>query len=552
MRKVPLLPLLIGFAAIAVLAGVMMAVMYTKKDVSQAQGGQEIIYHCPMHPTYLSHKPGTCPICGMKLVPVNGSAPQNAGEKKRVLFYRDAMNPSYTSDKPGKATDGMDLVAVYEGEDNGNGIKIDPAMIQSIGVRTEKAEIRTLTRDIRTSATVMPDERRVSSITTKVMGYVEKLYVNYTGQRVKKGQPLYDVYSPDLVSAQTEYLQTFQNSAFKDLGQLRQSSRQRLLNWDVTEEQIAALEKRGGPEKTMTVVSPVQGTVAEKMIVEGQTIEPGMQLYKVIDYSRVWVEGAIYQQDVPLVKLGQQVPVELDYYPGERFLGKVTYISPELDRESRTLMVRLELANTPDIKIKPGMNASITIHSVMNRKSVTVPDEAVIHSGLRTLVVVAKGGGYFEPREITIGQTAGGYTEVLSGVREGEEIVVSSQFLIDSESKLKAAVMQMAGKKETTGTAPDENRPVQDSAVKGRGTMPEMKYEKPAATHKLNDNPKTLPKQLYTCPMHPEVISDKPGSCPKCGMNLVPKKPEAERKNAAPDTVSGMENMPGMERTEHD
>jgi RND family efflux transporter MFP subunit len=377
------------------------------------------------------------------------------------------MNPSFTSDKPGKAPDGMDLVAVYEGEGGGNGVKIDPAMIQSIGVQTEKAMMRTLTRDVRATATIMPDERRISIIATKVMGYVEKLFVNYTGQRVKVGQALYSVYSPDLVSAQAEYLQVFKNTDSKDSGQLLRSARNRLMNWDITEAQIAELEKRGTPERVLTIVSPAEGLVAEKMVVEGQTIEPGMQLYKLIDYSRVWAEAAIYQQDVPFVNIGQKGTIDLDYYPGEHFTGTITYIAPELNIESRTLKVRLETPNTPTFKIKPGMNATVTIHSTVNKKAITVPDQAIIHSGIRTLVVIAKGGGYFEPREIRTGQTAQGYTEVLSGVREGEEIVVSSQFLIDSESNLKAAIMKMGGKRDSTGTSPSTNNSGMDSTMPG-------------------------------------------------------------------------------------
>lgn len=442
MRKIPLYSLIAGAMILAALAGVAVLTSCEKKTGHTAADSQGIIYHCPMHPNYLSHQPGNCPICGMTLVPAGGSSGPSK-EKGKVLFYRDAMNPSYTSDKPGKAPDGMDLVPVYEGEDNGNGIKIDPAMIQSIGVQTEKAVLRTLTKDVRTTATIMPDERRITTMTTKVMGYVEKLYVNYTGQRVKTGQPLFDLYSPDLVSAQTEYLLAYHRAAGDNTSEMLQSARQRLLNWDVTEGQIAELEKRGEPEKNLTILSPADGIVTEKMVVKGQSIEPGMQLYKIIDFSRVWVEGAIYQQDVPLVKIGQRGAIELDYYPGEEFSGTVTYIAPEMNMESRTLLVRLELANTPEIRIKPGMNATVTLHAVMNKKQVTVPDQAVIYSGLRTLAIIAKGGGYFEPREIRTGQTAVGYTEVIDGVREGEEIVVSSQFLIDSESKLKAAVMKM-------------------------------------------------------------------------------------------------------------
>jgi membrane fusion protein, copper/silver efflux system len=465
MRKYSLWAMIIGAIVLVYTVGVTLFIVVPKTPGTHAHQGQVTIYHCPMHPNYLSHKPGNCPICGMKLVPVN------------------------------------------EGEDNGGSIRIDPAMIQSIGVQTEEAVVRTLTRDIRTSATVMPDERRVSTITTKVMGYIEKLYVDFTGERVKKGQPLFDLYSPDLVSAQAEYLQTYHYAAASDTGQLLQSARQRLLNWDVSESQLADLEKRGAPEKTTTVVSPADGVVTEKMVVKGQAIEPGMKLYTIVDYSKVWVEAAVYQQDIPFVKVGQRGAIDLDFYPGESFSGTVTYIAPELDKESRTLLVRLELANTPDVKIKPGMNTTVTLHAVMNKSAVSVPDQAVIHSGLRTLVVVAKGGGYFEPREIKVGQTDGKYTEVIEGVREGEEIVVSSQFLIDSESNLKAAIMKLAGKKDSTGAV-------------------SIQTEKSA-------------QQLYTCPMHPDVIRDKPGSCPICGMNLVPKKAEEAPK---------MEDMKGMKR----
>ncbi|MGB7569521.1 MAG: efflux RND transporter periplasmic adaptor subunit [Chitinivibrionales bacterium] len=403
MRKIPIRPLAIVVFVLCVGVAACAVVGCSKKPAAQTESKKEMLYTCPMHPTYLSHQPGKCPICGMALVPVQGSSVENE-----------------------------------------NSVKIDPAMIQSIGVRTEKAVVRTLTRDVRATATIMPDERRVSIVTTKVMGYVEKLFVNYTGQRVKLGQPLYSVYSPDLVSAQAEYLQVFKNTDSKDSGQLLQSARKRLMNWDITEAQIADLEKRGTPERALTIVSPAEGLVAEKMVVEGQTIEPGMQLYKLIDYSHVWAEAAIYQQDVPLVNIGQKGTIDLDYYPGEHFAGTVTYIAPELNMESRTLKVRLETPNTPTLKIKPGMNASVTIHSILNKKAITVPDQAIIHSGLRTLVVIAKGGGYFEPREIKIGQTAQGYTEVVSGVSEGEEIVVSSQFLIGSESNLKAAIMKMS------------------------------------------------------------------------------------------------------------
>jgi Cu(I)/Ag(I) efflux system membrane fusion protein len=429
------------------------------------------------------------------------------GGPKRVLYYRDPMNPEYQSPRPGKAPDGMDLVPVYEGEDTASGLRVSPGMLQASGVQTETAAVRALVRDIRASATVMPDERRVYSVTARTMGYAERLDVNYTGQPVSQGQPLFEFYSPDLVAAQTEYLQAFEDSAGVGSGELRQSARLRLLNWGFDEEQVRALEQRGAPEHAVTVHSPAAGTVTEKMIVAGQTVEPGMMLYKIVDFSRVWVVGAIYQQDVGLVRVGQKADVELDYYPGERFTGTLTYVAPELDMDSRTLAVRLELANSPDVKVKPGMNATITIHAALNRRAVTVPEQAVIRTGLRTLVIVARPGGRFEPRAIVAGQTAEGHTEVVQGVQAGEAIVVSAQFLIDSESNLRAALMQMSGSPESipSATSSSEARPAKSPAA-AAGSMDNM-----------------------------------PGMAP-----VQPSPAPPKRDTAPPDSSGGTEDMPGM------
>ena len=434
--------------------------------------------------------------------------PAQAGAR-RVLYYRDAMNPEYHSPRPGKAPDGMDLVPVYEGEDTASGLRVSPGMLQASGVQIETAAVRALVRDIRASATVMPDERRVYLVTARTMGYAERLDVNYTGQSVSQGQPLFEFYSPDLVAAQTEYLQAFKDSTGVGSSELRQSARQRLLNWGFDEEQVRALEQRGEPEHAVTVHSPAAGTVSEKMIVAGQTVEPGMTLYKIVDFSRVWVVGAVYQQDGGLVRVGQKGDVELDYYPGERFTGTLTYVAPELDMDSRTLAVRLELVNSPDIKVKPGMNATITIHAALDRRAVTVPEQAVIRTGLRTLVVIARPGGRFEPRAIVAGQTAEGYTEVVKGVRTGEPIVVSGQFLIDSESNLKAALMQMSRSSESPPPEPGAPAPAR------RPT------ENPApSTGNMENTPGITPEQ--------------------------PAPVEPKRDTTPPDTTGGMEGMPGM------
>jgi Cu(I)/Ag(I) efflux system membrane fusion protein/cobalt-zinc-cadmium efflux system membrane fusion protein len=501
------------FIAVIVIIGGTVTLLYHTVNKSISEQKEIQMYQCPMHPDYISDKPGNCPICGMELVPVKHQQTEQPQQKsKKILYYRDPMNPSYTSDKPGKAPDGMDLVPVYAEEGSDKGVKIDPVIIQNIGVQTETVKLRNLTKEIRTSASVQADERRVFSVTTKIMGYIEKLYVNYTGQEVKKGQPLFDLYIPDLMSAQAEYLQAYRNSkAGADPGQLLQSTRQRLLNWDLPESEIAEIESRGTPKRAITFYSPVTGIVTEKMVIEGQSIEPGMHLYLIVDFSTVWILCNIYQQDIPFIHRGQQAHIELDFLPGMLFTGTITYIAPQLDTESRTLTVRVELENTPDLLIKPGMLATARLTAPASNSVLAVSEQAVIRSGTRNIIIVSKGGGYFEPRDVKIGFTAGGFTQISEGLKKGETIVVSSQFLIDSESNLKSAVMKM-----TSGTS-SSSKPSQSDTV-----MPAIS-EKPIHTEQ-SAKKSEVQQQLYTCPMHPEIISDKPGNCPICGMKLIPKK----------------------------
>lgn len=439
--------LTIIFITLFVSAGLQVSCGHKAQKTADEKG---VVYHCPMHPNYLSHGTGACPICGMDLVPVD----------------RQQAAP-----------------------DSGTGVKIDPAMVQRMGVKTQKAVRRGLMKTIRATANIMPDERRIFSVTSRVNGYIEKLHVNTTGYAVRKGQPLFDVFSPDLLSAQNEYVSALRNHGGADSSDpIAKSARARLLNLNFPESELVLLEKSRTPKRVLSIQSPADGLVAEKMAVQGQSIEMGMALYKIIDYSRVWAVCDVYQQDAPFVALRQKAELDLSFLPGRRFYGEVTYVSPELNPESRTFSVRIELANTPDLAIKPGMTAVASLFVSQRPEAVVVPDEAVIRSGLRTLVILAKGGGYFEPREVKTGISAEGFTEIVSGVSEGEEIVTSSQFLIDSESNLKAAIMKLAPQTPgDTGGSPAQNA-------------------------------------VYTCPMHPEIIGDKPGECPICGMDLVPKK----------------------------
>jgi RND family efflux transporter MFP subunit len=405
---------------------------------------------------------------GMDYVPVYGEQSVGAGGKK-IAYYKDPMHPWYTSDKPGKAPDcGMDLVPVYEGDSDTKGIRIDPATVQNMGVKTEIAENRKLNKSIRAAGKVDYDETRVYSVTTKIMGYVEQLYVDYTGKTVHKGEVLMDLYSPELVTTQQEYLQAIHyqkelekssvEEARKGAEELVQSAKRRLLYWDIPEGEIKALEERGTPKKTMTIVSPVDGIVMEKMVLKGQNVMAGMTLYKIADLSTVWILADVYQFELPWLKVGQPAEVELSYLPGKAFRGTVSYIFPYLNMETKTVQVRIQAVNTPSLEFKPEMYVTVTLSSPLKITAVTVSDQAIIRSGERNIVVVALGGGYFDPRDVTLGITADGYTQVLEGIRAGENIVTSSQFLIDSESNLKAAVDQMKRHEGTNMPKPIEEK----------------------------------------------------------------------------------------------
>ena len=385
------------------------------------------------------------------------SGPIAAQKPRKLLYYRNPMGLADTSPTPKKDPMGMDYVAVYDGEDEStpgadvaspNQVRISTEKIQKLGVRIEPAAMRLLGKTVRAAGRIEPDERRVFAVTAKFEGYVERLHVNATGQPVAKGQPLFEAYSPELVSAQREYAIALQGiEAMKDAGadaqasmrQLADSSLARLRNWDLSPSQVTALMKSGQPQRTISFPSPVSGIVSEKKALQGMRFMPGEMLYQVTDLSSVWVIADLSEQDIGLVKSGAKARVTTTAYPNEAFEGRITYIYPTLKPETRSIPVRVEMAN-PGGKLKPAMFAQVEMSVGGKSPVLTVPDSAVIDTGTRRIVFVQVKEGRFEPREVGIGGRGENHVEILKGVKNGEQVVVAANFLIDAESNLKAVL----------------------------------------------------------------------------------------------------------------
>jgi multidrug efflux pump subunit AcrA (membrane-fusion protein) len=349
----------------------------------------------------------------------------------------------------------MDLIPVYEEgaeESDAGAIRIDPVTMQNMGVRSAPVERRSLSREIRTVGRIDYNEKRVEHIHTKVKGWVERLFVDFTGEEVRKGAPLLSIYSPELVSTQEEYLlalkykKSLGESSFESISEgadsLLNSTRKRLELWDISPRQIAELEQQGEVRKTLTLHSPTKGVVIDKRVQEGMFVEPGKNLYTIADISQVWVYADIYEYELPWLSVGQEAEMTLSYLKGKTFRGKITYIYPFLDKKTRTVKVRIEFDN-PDWELKPDMYSNVKIQSKVADSTLVVPVEAVLRSGERDVVIVMREEGKFQPRNVQIGAEGEGYYQVLSGLTDGDVVVTSAQFLIDSESKLKEAINKM-------------------------------------------------------------------------------------------------------------
>lgn len=480
------------------------------------------LYTCGMHPQVIQDHPGNCPICGMKLTPI-----RNAGSGAET----NAANPS--------------------------AIAVDAATMQNMNIRTAEVQSGPLRKTIRTVGAIDYNETALADVTTKFKGWIEKLNVDATGQLVHRGEPMFEIYSPELYSAEAEYLLAVNSGSTNDPGvmALRETAASKLKFFDVPETQIAELEKSRTARKTLPVSAPMSGFVIEKNIVAGQMVDSGMKLYRLADLGIVWVIAQVYEQDLPFMKLGQEAIVKVASLPDREFRGRVTFVYPTVDEKTRTAKVRLEFEN-PGYFLKPGMFVSALIHAELEDSAILVPESAVLRSGARNTVFVALDGGRFEGRDVLLGVEAeNAMIQVTSGLNAGERVVTSGQFLLDSESQLREAIDKMRGSTKPAGMAGEAiiatNAPMTDGARRRLSHPSEAEasyYVCPMPEHvsilydhagkcpicgmtlvsvtrstleKIQPGGKVL---YYTCPMpeHASVHEDKPGKCPLCAMTLIP------------------------------
>jgi len=468
MKKKRLLAIVLAASLSAVVAG--SALVSTG---CQNRGGPTAAakrYQCPMHPEIIKDGPGDCPICGMKLVPIEEEAPKASvtgtkapsGERK-ILYYRSPMNPRETSPSPKKDSMGMDFVPVYsdevdaaaKGPEGFTAVTIDTQRQQLMGLKTIEVKRAPFETSIRTTGRIAADERRVHHVHTRYEGFVEHVTADFTGKFVTKGEVLALIYSPELYATQQEYLLALKAS--RSLGpsgvpsvaqggrDLLAAARQRLLLWEITPADIAEIEKRGEPTRAMPVYAPISGYVTGRTAYHGMKVMPADTLFDILDLSAVWVIADVYEYELPRLSLGEKATMTLSYWPGRSWEGTVTYVYPSVDEKTRTVKVRAEFGN-PKGELKPEMFADVTIHG-RPREVLQLPDDTILESGTRNIVFVSEGEGRFVPREVSVGDHGAGVVEIREGLKESEVVVRGANFLVDSESRLKAAIGAMGASK---------------------------------------------------------------------------------------------------------
>lgn len=465
----PAKAVILTFVITVFLAGGTMWLSTLKHTGPEAPGEHaDTLYTCSMHPFVVQKEPGTCPLCGMDLVPKTSDAPVKAKTERVIAYWKAPMNPEEVYDKPGKSAMGMDLVPVYEDQlVGGVDIAVNPAMQQSMGVRVAPARMGTLSHTIRTFGHITYDETRTAQINPRFEGWIEKLYANETGQQVKKGQALFSVYSPELISAQEEYLGALRAIKARQndpsFNTLLTATRNRLINYGLSLTEIREIEKQNLPKPDLILYSPMDGVVVDKQVLEGGYFKAGTRVYTISDLSVIWVEAHIYEYELSLVTLGQEAAITLPYLPGKVYRGKVSYIYPYMQARTRDVVVRLSFDN-PGFELKPDMYTDVSIQTKTGEQGILIPEDALIRSGERNLVFVAKGDGTFVPRAVTPGLSMdNGDIQIISGIAPNDRVVVSGQFLLDSESKLQEALRKMTRPEPSV----DENKAGDDSFFDG-------------------------------------------------------------------------------------
>ena len=433
-------------------------------------GDEQGLWTCGMHPQVIEEEPGQCPICGMNLVPLRdegsgGAAAAKPSAEREILFYRNPMDPTITSPAPRKDDMGMDYVPVYADEaqsvaTDGAVVTINPAVQQNMNVVTERVTRRDISHRIRTVGYLDYDQEKMVSVTTKYQGFIEKTYVNYIGQPVTKGKPLFEIYAPELVQTEQEllsavrYVQSLAEAPAEAKARaeaLLEAARQRLAYWDISDEQVRRLEETGEVFRTLQVAAPSSGLVMKRMPgLEGMAVRPGMELLHIADLSDLWLTVEIFEDQLPWLDIGSTATITLTYFPGETFRGRVRYIEPEVSEKTRTIQLTLEVPNRGS-RLRVGMYATVVFEPVAAKDAIAVPSQAVLRTGQRNVVIVALGEGRFAPREVRLGPQGEGFVQVLDGLVDGDEIVTSAQFLIDSESNLREAIQKMIAAKRAGG-----------------------------------------------------------------------------------------------------
>lgn len=547
--------IIIGLAIIIIATGLYF-IISSDGGENKANTTEKQLYTCGMHPDVISEEPGDCPICGMKLVPMKNTD-SNTGERK-ILYWRAPMDPNEIYDAPGKSKMGMDLVPVYEDASGGEGIvSIDPIVVQNMNVKTAVVESKKLSSEVITNGVLTTNEKTEYIVTTRVNGWVENLYINYTGQPVTKGQKLMDIYSPELVATQQELITAlnYQKAVNKaSFDEVRESGDELLKNavlklqlLEIPESDIEKIKETREVKTYVTLYAQSNGTVLEKNVLDGQKIMAGMPLLKIANLSTLWLTADIYEYELSKITEGSKAEIRFNYLPGKTFEGRVTFIYPTIESKTRTAKIRIDIPNTKG-ELKPSMFANVVIKGKDLGIKPVIPENAVIRSGRKDIIILALGEGKFKPQEVTLGGYSDGYYQVLEGLSEGNVIVTSAQFLIDSESNLRAAVSQFKGDDKLKLPEGKEVPEYQNDMPKSDDK--EMKIETENISEEMDEHEGHTIKEhqehneahnsdiihkgvidlnaidgnkdgkVFQDMMDWNVISDEPGRCPICNMIL--------------------------------